>query len=507
MAIEHAASEVIESRNPATGEVVGTVPVLTEDQVNSSVRRARAASEAWAGLGFERRTKELTAWRRALAKRVDDIVEIVHLENGKPRLDAMQEVMNALGHLSHAATRASKALAEEKVSPGFLKNYRTTISYHPLGVIGVIGPWNFPVFTPMGSIAYALAAGNAVVFKPSELTPLTGQLLAEIAVSCFSVPGVFTVVTGDGRTGAALARADVDKIAFTGSAGTGRKVMIAAAENLTPVLLELGGKDPMVVAADADIDQAAEAAVYGALANSGQACVAIERCYVEAPVYREFVDRVLEHAREVRVGGDDEATIGAMTMASQVDVVREHLEDAIAKGATVLCGGPDEINGPFIPATVLTDVSADMRIMREETFGPVLPIARIESIDEGIELANDSDFGLGSSIFGKANVRELAGRIRTGMTAINSVLVFSGVPGLPFGGVGESGFGRIHGDEGLREFTRTKATAEKRFSLPVNPVTFRQPKGAFQQMRSMIGQLYGGGVVDRAQSALAKLLG
>ena len=507
MVIEHAQADVIESKNPATGEVVGTVPILSEDQVHAAVRRARAASDGWGRLSFSERKEELTNWRRALAARADELIELVHLENGKPRLDAAQEVMNALSHLAHSASRASKALATEKVSPGILKNFRTTVSYHPLGVVGVIGPWNFPIFTPMGSIAYALAAGNAVVFKPSELTPLVGQMLGDIASSSLSMPDVFTVVTGDGRTGAALARADLDKIAFTGSAATGRKVMAAAAENLTPVLLELGGKDPMVVAADADIEEAADAAVYGALANSGQACVAIERCYVEAPVYRAFVERVMDNVRDIRAGGDDDAKIGAMTMASQVEVVREHLEDAIAKGATVLCGGPEEINGPFIPPTVLTDVSDDMLIMREETFGPVLPIAQVGSLEEAIDAANDSDYGLGSAIFGKSRVRELASQIRAGMTAINSVMIFSGVPMLPFGGVGESGFGRIHGDEGLKEFTRSKATAEKRFSIPMNPVSFRQPKGALQQMRSMIGQLYGGGVVDRAQAAIQKLIG
>ena len=505
MVTERAAQEVIESNNPATGEVIGTVPIMSEDQVHAAVRRARTASESWASLGFSRRKEELIEWRRALARRTDDFVDLIHAENGKPRIDSVQELMNALGHLSHAASRAEKALAEKKVSPGMLANYRTSISYHPLGVIGVIGPWNFPVFTPMGSIAYALAAGNAVVFKPSELTPLVGQLLGEIAAETFSVADLLTVVTGDGSTGAALARADVDKIAFTGSASTGRRVMAAAAENLTPVLLELGGKDAMIVAADADIEAAAEAAVYGALANSGQACVGIERCYVETPVYRDFVDRVLVHASDIRVGGDDDAKIGAITMASQVDIIRDHLEDAIAKGATVELGGPDAINGRFVPATVLTDVTAEMKIMREETFGPVLPIARVESADEGVELANDSDYGLGSSIFAKARVRELASRIRAGMTAINSVLVFSGVPSLPFGGIGESGFGRIHGDEGLREFSRTKATAEKRFNIPLNPVTFRQPKGALQQMRGAIEQLYGGGLIDKAQSAISKL--
>src|SRR5678816_4322627 len=246
------------------------------------------------------------------------------------------ETMMALGHLQHAALRAEKALRPHKVSSGLMANYRSTISYHPFGVIGVIGPWNYPLFTPMGSIAYALAAGNAVVFKPSELTPLVGQLLGEIAGASIAIPDVLVVVTGDGRTGAALARAEVDKIAFTGSTATGKKVMAAAAERLTPVLMELGGKDPLIVAEDADVDKAAEAAVWGAMTNAGQACVSIERCYVVEPIYDRFVDKVLGEARQVRWGADDEAHIGAITMPRQIDIIREHLEDAVAKGAKVL---------------------------------------------------------------------------------------------------------------------------------------------------------------------------
>lgn len=503
---EQANPDVIESTSPATGEVLGTVPVMTEDQVNAAVRRARAAAEKWEALGYDRRRAELINFRRTLAKRTDDIVEIIHRENGKPRLDAIQEVLNSLAHLSHAASRAEKALKPHKVSPGMLANLRTVISYHPLGVIGVIGPWNYPMFTPMGSISYALAAGNAVVFKPSELTPLVAQLLAEIAAESLSVEDLFQVVTGDGRTGGALARADIDKLAFTGSARTGRKVMMAAAENLTPVIMELGGKDPMVVARDADVDKAAEAAVYGALSNAGQACVSIERCYVEAPIYREFVDRVLEHARDVTAGTSDGAQIGPITMEGQLAIIRDHLEDAVARGATVLLGGPDQIEGRLVPPTVLTDVTPDMKIMKEETFGPVLPIVRVESAAEAIEMANDTDYGLGSAIFGKDRVRALAAKIRAGMTAINSVMVFSGVPSLPFGGIGESGFGRIHGDEGLKEFCRSKATAEKRFSIPINPVSFRQPKGAYQQMRQAIEQVYGGGLVDQVSSVFSSLI-
>jgi acyl-CoA reductase-like NAD-dependent aldehyde dehydrogenase len=496
--------DVIESLNPNTGEVIGTVPVHGEEQVRAAVARARQDYEQWSALTYGEREAELVSFRRALAERADEMADLIHRENGKPRVDSIMEVMMALSHLHHAARRAEKALKTHRVGAGVMANFKARISYHPLGVIGVIGPWNYPLFTPMGSVAYALAAGNAVVFKPSELTPLTGQLLAEIADASISIPHLLQVVTGAGATGAALCRADIDKLAFTGSTGTGKKVMAACAERLTPVLMELGGKDPMIVADDADVDKAAEAAVFGALTNAGQACISVERAYVAAGVYDRFVDKVLAEIRDVQVGGHEDAHIGAITRPEQVDIIRDQLQDAIAKGAKVLHGGPDGIDGWFVPPTVLTDVTQDMKLMREETFGPVLPIIKVADAEEGLRAANASSFGLGSSIFGKANVRELADRIRAGMTSINSVLAFSAIPALPFGGVGESGFGRIHGDEGLREFTRVKGTAEESFSLPMALMSFKLPKNTYDRLRTMIDQLYGGGLVDRAQDALRR---
>jgi acyl-CoA reductase-like NAD-dependent aldehyde dehydrogenase len=498
------AAEAIESLNPATGEILGSVPIAGPDQVAAAVARARSAAARWDELGHAGRRAELAGFRRALAARADDLADLIHRENGKPRVDAILEVMSALTHLHHASERAEKALRPHRVPAGLMANFRCTVSYHPVGVVAVIGPWNYPIFTPMGSIAYALAAGNAVVFKPSEYTPLVGQLIGEIARQSLSSPDIFQVVTGDGRTGAALARAEVDKIAFTGSAATGKRVMAAAAERLTPVLMELGGKDAMVVAEDADLDKAAECAVWGSMSNAGQACVSIERCYVVGSIYQPFVDKVLVEARNVTWGADDEASIGAITMPRQVDVIRDHLEDALARGAKVLLGGPGEIRGHFVPPTVVVDVTPDMKIMVEETFGPILPIARVDSVEEAVVQANATRYGLGSSVFGKARARELADRLRAGMTSINSALAFAAVPSLPFGGVGESGFGRIHGDEGLREFSRTKATAEERFALPIALLSFKLPKNTYDRVRALIHHLHGGGIVDRVRGKLRR---
>jgi len=497
-------SERLTSYNPATGEAVGSVPVHSAADVDAAVARARVAAQSWSQLSFEARGEELTAFRKAVAAHADELAELIHRENGKPEIEAYTEVMMSLGHLQHAVARAETALAPKKVSSGMLANFRATVSYHPLGVIGVIGPWNYPLYTPMGSIAYALAAGNAVVFKPSELTPLIAVKLAEIAAKTFALPDLLQVVTGAGATGAALAKSAVDKIAFTGSAATGKRVMMAAAERLTPVLLELGGKDPMIVAEDADLEKAAEACVFGALTNAGQACISVERVYVASAVHDQFVDEVIKNVRALKVGGDD-GDLGAMTSTAQVAIVKDHLEDAIAKGAKVHTGGPDAISGGYIQPTVLTNVDHRMKVMSDETFGPVIPIQRVASLDEAVTLANESKYGLGSTVFGGKAARALAGRIRAGMTSINAVMGFAGIPSLPFGGVGDSGFGRIHGDEGIREFTRVKSTAEQVMSIPLNMMSFRQPKDMPKRLRGMIKQLYGEGVVAKAGDLFRKL--
>ncbi len=495
--------ETLKSIAPATGEVVGEVPVHTAAEVQAAVTRARTAAASWGALSFSEREGELVRWRRALAEAADELADLIHRENGKPRLDAMVEVFMALSHLDHAAHRAAKALRPEKVSPGLMANFRATVTYHPLGVIGVIGPWNYPMFTPMGSIAYALAAGNAVVFKPSELTPLVGVKLVELAARSLSIPDVLQVVTGAGPTGAALCKAGVNKLAFTGSTATGKKVMAACSDTLTPVLMELGGKDAMIVAEDADVDAAAEAAVFGALTNTGQACISIERVYVAEAIYDRFVDKVVAEVGKVKVGGDD-GHLGAMTSPQQVAIVKDHLEDAVRRGARALTGGADAISGNFIQPTVLVDVTDDMKVMKDETFGPVIPIIKVRTTDEAVRRANESPFGLGSAVFGK-QARAVADRIRAGMTSVNSVMSFAAITSLPFGGIGESGFGRIHGDQGIREFARTKATAEQVFNLPLNLMSFKLPKGTTERIRGMIKQLYGSGAVARAKDLLGKL--
>jgi aldehyde dehydrogenase (NAD+) len=489
----HDATETFESTDPASGAVVGVFPVHGADAVRETVERARPAAAAWRELGFDGRRTRLAAWRGYLARRMNELADLVHRENGKPHDDAILEITLAIDHLAWAGAHAKKVLGLRKVHAGMLAaNHAAYLEYQPLGVIGVIGPWNYPVFTPMGSIAYALAAGNAVVFKPSEFTPAVGAWLA--ASWRAAVPDcadAFQVVTGFGATGSVLCRAGVDKLAFTGSAPTGRTVMAACAETLTPVLMELGGKDAMIVDDDADVAAAADAAVWGAMSNAGQTCIGIERVYATERVYDSFVAAVTEKARSLRAGSDEEAHYGPMTMESQTDVVRRHVDEALSAGGRAVVGGP--VEGRLIQPTVLVDVPHDSSAVQEETFGPTVVVSKVRDAEEGLDRANATAHGLAGAVFSGSTERamDLARRMRSGMTSINSVLTFASVPALPFGGVGESGFGRIHGEDGLREFTRAKSITRQRVALPVNLSSFARPGNAYDALARVMGLVHG----------------
>ncbi|MFF3085146.1 aldehyde dehydrogenase family protein [Streptomyces nojiriensis] len=472
------------SLNPVTGEEIGSFPVDDEHTVQDKVARARRACEAWDRLGHSGRRPLLLAWRRVMARRLPEIITLMERENGKVKADALVEMAAALAHLGWAARHSRKVLGRRRVPSGLLMaNQYSTVEYRPFGVIGVIGPWNYPVHTPLGSIAYALAAGNAVVFKPSEYTPAIGTWLVDTFAE--AVPGheVLQLATGDGSTGAALSTAGVDKIAFTGSARTGARVLAACAPSLTPVLLELGGKDALVVAADADVDAAVESALWGACSNAGQSCAGIERVYVAAPVYERFLERCAERALELRAGSD----FGPVTMPGQLDVIRRHIDDALARGGRAVVGGPESVRPPHVLGpVVLADVPEDSAAVREETFGPVLVVNRVADAEEGVARANDSAYGLGGAVFARRDARRLAERMRTGMVSVNDVLSFPAVPALPFGGRGASGFGRIHGPDGLREFTVPKAVTRKLFDAPIAVSTYARGAKDVQRLQRLI---------------------
>jgi len=485
-------TDKLEVRSPATGDVVGVHAVADTEDVDTAVAAARDWSTWWADIGFGNRKQILDQWRGVLARRMSQLADVMHQETGKPHSDAALEIALAIEHLAWAAANAEKVLGRQKVPSGMLMaNQAATVEYLPLGVVGVIGPWNYPVFTPMGSIAYALAAGNAVVYKPSELTPGVGVWLADALSEVVPDQGLLQVVVGYGETGAALCRADIDKLAFTGSTATGKKVMAACAERLTPVVIEAGGKDPLIVDADADLEAAADAAAWGAFSNAGQTCAGVERVYVHERVYDDFLARLTEQALALHAGTDDEAKFGPMTLPGQVDVVRRHIDDALAKGGKAVVGGPDSVGERFIQPTVLTDVPPDSAAILEETFGPTVTVTKVKHMDEAVALANATPYGLGATVFSKSRGPELARRIRGGMVSVNAVLAFAAIPALPFGGVGDSGFGRIHGADGLKEFTASKAVTRQRFKPAMLLTSFSRSAKTDQTVATLIAAMHG----------------
>ncbi|MCW2831720.1 MAG: aldehyde dehydrogenase [Aeromicrobium sp.] len=491
--VTEAPTSTFESLDPANGDLVGTHPIASKADVDAAVARAREAAAWWGNLTFDERAEHLLTWRSVITRRIAQLANLSHRETGKPHGDAQLEIILAIDHIAWAAKNAKKVLGPHKVKSGLLMaNQASTVEYRPLGVVGVIGPWNYPVFTPMGSIAYALAAGNTVVFKPSEFTPGVGQWLADTFAEVVHGRPVLQVVTGLGETGAALCTADVDKLAFTGSGATGKKVMAACAENLTPVIIEAGGKDSLIVDQDADLGKAAEAALWGGMSNAGQTCIGTERVYVHEKVFDEFMTEILEQAKGLRAGPDEGAKIGPITMPSQLAIIKSHIDDAIAKGANVALGGADAVGERFVQPTILTHVPEDSTEITEETFGPTLAINPVASMDEAVELTNATSYGLAGAVFSKSQGLEIAKRIRSGMTSVNSVIAFAGVPTLPFGGVGQSGFGRIHGPDGLKEFTYAKAITRQKFKPVMMLTSFSRDAKLDAKVATLITLMHGG---------------
>src|SRR6266568_2599054 len=485
-------ADTFETLNPATSEVIATFGVCGESEVQAAVDRAHQAAAWWAGLPPKDRRLRLLAWKSHITRYIGRLAELVHAETGKPLADAKLEILLAIVHIDWAAKNAHKVLRPRRVRSGLVGfGQAATLEYQPLGVVGVIGPWNYPVFTPMGSIVYALAAGNAVVFKPSEYTPGVGAWLAQSFADVVPEQPVLQLITGFGETGAALCRSGVDKIAFTGSAATGKRVMAACAETLTPVVIEGGGKDSLLVDEDANLDEAADAAVWGGMFNAGQTCVGVERVYVHEKVHDEFVTKVLEKASDLRAGSDSGAKLGPITMPKQLMVIREHIADALTKGGRALLGGVDSVGDRFVQPTVLVDVPEDSKAVTDETFGPTITIAKVRDMDDAVAKANATRYGLGNTVFSRRRGVELAKRLRSGMVSVNSVISFAGIPSLPVGGVGESGFGRIHGPDGLREFARSKAIARPRFRAPLQLTTFSRLEKTDKAVAKLVTLLHG----------------
>ena len=460
----------IEVRNPATSEKITELRVTTAEDVAQAVSQARRAQTLWQGKSYAERAEILYRFRDLLIDHQDEVADTVAAETGKPLAEVYgNELFYVCDAIGFWARNASKYLKPERLRLHLLKTKRAISRYDPLGVVGVIGPWNFPLALTIGEAIPALMAGNAVVIKPSELTPLSSLLGARLAQNAGFPVNLIQVLVGFGATGESLID-HADMISFTGSVATGKKVLHRAAERLIPVTLELGGKDPMIVLQDADLERAANGCVWGSLMNSGQVCTSIERVYVEEAVYQKFVEKVVEKVRALRQGmSGDEVELGSMTSAAQLIKVEHQLEDAIQKGAKILSGGRRKPNsrGLHFEPTVIVDVNHGMQVLQEETFGPIIPILKVKDREEALRLANDSRYGLDSSVFtrDKKKAWEIAEKIEAGSVCINDSLVNFIIPEAPMGGIKESGLGRRHGAEGIHKYCRQKTIVMDRLGL------------------------------------------
>ena len=466
-------ADVIAVRRPADGGEIATVAVASPADVAATVARVRAAQAEWERIGFKGRRRWMERLRDwMLANRVR-LADLVQEETGKVRAEAESEVPSLAGGINYYAARGGRFLAEETPSASFplMKTKKLRIVHRPAAVVGVISPWNLPLLLSFDDAFAALFAGAAVVVKPSELTPLAVAEVVRGWKEELRAPDVLDVVQGAGATGEALVDA-CDFIQFTGSTRTGKAVMQRAAETLTPVSLELGGKDPMIVLRDANLDRAVNAAAWGALANAGQVCMGIERVYVEAPIYDRFVTKLTEQVKTLTVGADERtygADIGAMTSPAQIPIVEAHVEDARAKGARVLTGGRRKDGpGDYYEPTVLADVDHTMTVMREETFGPVVPVMKVADAAEAVRLANDSPYGLSATVFAgsRAEAARIGRQIDTGAINVNDVFTNVYVMDVPMGGWKMSGMGGRHGRDGMLKFCRPQAIVASRMKEP-----------------------------------------
>jgi acyl-CoA reductase-like NAD-dependent aldehyde dehydrogenase len=491
----------LEVRNPATGELIATIASITPADVAELVERGRRAQPGWEALGYEGRGRVLRRAQKWVTDNAERIARTIVEENGKAYEDALlAEVSYAAGAFGYWAKHAEDYLTDEKVrsSNPFVLGRRLVVRYAPVGVVGVIGPWNYPLTNSFGDCIPALAAGNSVVLKPASLTPMTSLLMKEMLDECGLPKDVFQLAIGGGDVGSELVD-HVDFVMFTGSTEVGKKVMERAAKTITPVGLELGGKDPMIVLSDANIERAANAAVHYSMQNGGQTCISVERVYVEEPVYDDFIGRVEEKMRALRQGvpGDPGSVdIGAVTSPPQVDLIDGHVQDAVKKGARVLVGGHrGKGPGDFYEPTLIVDVDHSMECMMEETFGPTLPVMKVRDAEEALRLANDSPYGLQASIYtgDPAKGERLARQVEAGVVTINDSQINYVALELPMGGWKASGLGSRHGADGIRKYTKKQTLLVTKLAPKKDLHMLPYKRGTTNLIQRFIKLLYGRG--------------
>ncbi len=528
-------------RNPATQEVIGTLPNMTLDQIAVAASVAAAAQVRWTATPVRDRMRILSRFAELLCEQKEAVAAVISREAGKPEAEALStEVLVVLDTVKYLQNHVPAFLRPEPVPHAnpVMKLKSGTLLREPYGVIGIISPWNYPFNLPSIQTLTALATGNAVVLKPSEFTPYSSLELEKLLRAAGLDPDLLQVITGDGVAGAALLSANIQKVVFTGSVATGKRVAQAAAARLLPVVLELGGKDPMIVLEDADIDVASSAAVWGAFMNAGQTCLSVERCYVQEKIYPKFLEKCVEKTNKLRVGSshplqaqpgapppqlakiglagdpgavphdsqDAEIDIGPMIHERQLSIVQSHVEDAVSRGARLLAGGkPLTQLGPnFFAPTILADVDHSMQIMREETFGPVLPVCSFKTEDEAVALANDSDYGLAACIFTNDRKRgeALARRVQAGTVMVNDVLTCFGISEAPHGGIKASGIGRTHGRFGLEEMVWPKYVDSDRMPRMKKLWWYGYGPAFAQQMGGFIEMLFANGLINRLRGGV-----
>lgn len=499
--VDRAPPELLHSYNPSTGEALGAVPVHGPEDVAAAVDRARQAQKEWGALSTAERCKRLRAFTNGLYAAADRFSDVLALECGKPRVESWtNEIFNVLELAGYFLKRGPRLLADRPIRASLFVHRKSYLRFVPRPVTAIVGPWNFPHLLNMGPAIMAWIAGSSVVLKPSEATPLTSLLSKEIWDASGLPRDLFQVVTGYGSTGAALVESDVSQVIFTGSVATGRKVAESCARRLIPCTLELGGKAPVVVTENADLERAANGIVWTAFANSGQVCASAERVYAHERIHGELLRRVVEKTRALRQGPPDdvETDVGPIIFPRQLTVAKEQLEDAVSRGARVECGGARPNRpGQFFEPTVISNVDHSMRVAKEETFGPLLSFMSWRDEDEVIRLANDSHLGLLAYVYDRdtTRARRIAHRIEAGSVVINDGMANNGMPEAPWHGIKSSGLGRVHSDDGLRDLCEVRHINYNRIPLPSwEPYWYPYTAGRFRLWRWFLKIVYGRGV-------------
>ena len=450
--------------NPATREDISSIPMTTVLELQTILQNTKSAASYYNFSSFSQRQKLMKKFRKGIVGRIDDFIETICSETGKKEVEGLMEMFVSLEHLQQSSKHLYKALGKKSRWVGTLKTKKAWVEYEALGVAGIISPWNYPLILTLSPMVEAMLAGNTVVLKPSEHTPLTTKLLKTVWDESTKKPELFQVVYGAGEIGNELVTSsDTDVICFTGSTVVGRKIAEVCAPLFKPVILELGGKDPMIILDDADIDRSVEAAVWGGFSNAGQTCISVERIYVQETIYPQIVESLSGKIRKMS-SGTGSTPLGAISMDMNMEKIKMQISDA-RENADVVEGSAD--SGWFIPPTLVINPTSEAKILHDETFGPVITIQPFKSDEEAIKLANMTGYGLSASIFGKSQIRmkTIAEKIKTGTVSINDVLTHYGIADLPFGGMGLSGMGKVHGKEGLRAFSHQKSYMSNRIQL------------------------------------------